>query len=282
VIDVRRMQALAQEVWRLEGPLAPLHVGDLAWQAFSRGPGDWRVRFWERDGRDVAWGWAQLPKKLDSCVHPDHRDDELLDELIDWYEAESEGDELLVWAQSTDGAMLAALERGGYVDIGLEPMAVHHIRIENPPAAAVPDGFRLRTVEPDDLAARVDLHRIVWKPSRVTEETYAELTEAWPYRTDLDCVVEAPDGRLAAYCLAWLDEANAAGELEPVGTHPNFRRLGLAASVCRFALQRLAEEGTTQAVVYAFVDPRNPGPRLLYESIGFREVSRALRLVKRR
>ena len=53
-------------------------------------------------------------------------------------------------------------------------------------------------------------------------ETYAEMTQAWPYRADLDCVVEAPDGRLAAYCLAWLDEANAAGELEPVGTHPEF------------------------------------------------------------
>jgi ribosomal protein S18 acetylase RimI-like enzyme len=282
VIDVRRMQALAQEVWRLEGPLAPVHVGDLAWQAFSRGPGDWSVRFWRHDGRDVAWGWAQLPKKLDACVHPDHRDDGLLDELLDWYEAQSECEELVVWAQSTDGSMLTALDRRGYADTGLEPMAIHHISLDAEPAPDVPEGFRLRTVEPADLAARVELHRIVWEPSRVTTETYARMTRAWPYRRDLDCVVQAPDGRLAAYCLAWLDDANAAGELEPVGTHPDFRRLGLAASVCRFALQRLAEEGATQAVVYAFVDPANPGPKLLYESIGFREVCRALRRVKRR
>jgi len=282
VIDVGRMQALTQEVWGLEGALAPQHIGDLAWQAFSRGPGDWKVRFWKRGGHDVAWAWAQLPKKLDSCVHPDHRDDELLDELLNWFESEAESEELVVWALSMDAAMLAALHRRGYVDAGLEPMAIHHIQLGAEPAPAVRAGFRLRTVEPDDLAARVDLHRVVWDPSRVTTETYTELMHAWPYRADLDCVVEGPDGRLAAYCLAWLDEANAAGELEPVGTHPDFRRLGLAASVCRFALHRLAAHGAMQAVVYAFVDPANRGPKLLYEWIGFREVSRALRLVKQR
>ena len=57
-----------------------------------------------------------------------------------------------------------------------------------------------------------------------------ELQTVWPYRADLDCVVEAPDGSLVAYCLAWLDDANRVGELEPVGTHPDYRRRGLAVS----------------------------------------------------
>ena len=276
------MQALTQEVWGLEGALAPQHVGDLAWQAFSRGPADWRLRFWQRDGRDVAWGWIQPPGKLGSCVHPAHRDAALFGDLLDWFESEAESEELVVWAQSTEGSMLAALQRRGYADGGLEPMAIHHMPLSAEPAPAVPRGFRLRTVEPGELAARVELHRIVWEPSRVTTEAYAQLIQAWPYRADLDCVVEAPDGRLAAYCLAWLDDVNRVGEFEPVGTHPDFRRLGLADSVCRFALHRLAKEGARQAVVYAFVDPANRGPKFLYESIGFREVSRALRLVRRR
>ena len=121
------------------------------------------------------------------------------------------------------------------------------------------------------------------RTARVWDPITGELRARWDGHTaGIQSVAYAPDGRLAAYCLAWLDEANAAGELEPVGTHPDFRRLGLAASVCRFALHRLAAHGGIQAVVYAFVDPANRGPKLLYESLGFREVSRALRLVKQR
>ena len=51
-------------------------------------------------------------------------------------------------------------------------------------------------------------------------------TQAWPYRSDLDCVVEAPDGTFAAYVLCWYDEDNGVGEFEPVGTHPDYRRRG--------------------------------------------------------
>src|SRR5437763_983737 len=107
----------------------------------------------------------------------------------------------------------------------------------------------------------------------------------WPTRcssrADLDCVAEAHDGTLVSYCLAWLDPDNRAGELEPVGTHPDWRRHGLGAAVCRFALQRLREEGATRAVVYAVADGRtNPGPQALYGSIGFVETSQLLRYVR--
>jgi ribosomal protein S18 acetylase RimI-like enzyme len=127
-----------------------------------------------------------------------------------------------------------------------------------------------------DIRTLRRMQAITRASSRVTEASFRDVQGAWPDRADLDCVVEAPDGRLVAYCLAWLDSANAVGELEPVRTHPDFRRLGLASVVCRFALRRLREEGATRAVVYADVDPANPGPKALYESIGFVETSRLL------
>jgi ribosomal protein S18 acetylase RimI-like enzyme len=112
----------------------------------------------------------------------------------------------------------------------------------------------------------------------VTVESFTNVQAAWPYRTDLDCVVEAPDGSFAAYCLAWLDDANDVGELEPVGTHPDHRRRGLASAVCRFAHQRLREEGATRAIVYSIA---GSDATTLYESIGMREHSRSIGLVKR-
>jgi ribosomal protein S18 acetylase RimI-like enzyme len=79
-------------------------------------------------------------------------------------------------------------------------------------------------------------------------------------------VIEAPDGRFASYCLCWPDDENRVGELEPVGTREEFRRRGLGAAVCTFALRRLHEEGGLQAIVYCATEQACA----LYESIGFR------------
>jgi ribosomal protein S18 acetylase RimI-like enzyme len=134
----------------------------------------------------------------------------------------------------------------------------------------------LRHALADDLERRVAVHRAAWHPSRVTVESHRDVTSAYPYRPDLDCVVEAPDGSFAAYCLAWADEEIGVGELEPVGTDPRFARRGLAAAVCTFALVRLREHGARTAIVYARGDAAYPGPLRLYESIGFRAVMRSV------
>lgn len=88
----------------------------------------------------------------------------------------------------------------------------------------------------------------------------------WPYRASLDCVVEAPDGRFASYTLLWPDDENGVGELEPVGTRAEFRRLGLGAAVCVYALRRWHEQGDRKAIVYSATEPA----RALYRPGGFR------------
>jgi ribosomal protein S18 acetylase RimI-like enzyme len=104
----------------------------------------------------------------------------------------------------------------------------------------------------------------------------------WPYRPDLDCVVEAPDGSFAAYVLCWYDDVNRVGEFEPVGTHQSHRRRGLGSAVCRFALRRLQEEGASHAVVYASPREDQRQASALYESVGFRRHGRMLALRRTR
>ncbi len=275
------MQALVSELWRLKGPAVETHIGDVAWRRFQHTgrEGEWRIRIWEEQGEPAAWAWLQLPATLQYEILPRYRATPLHDELIAWFEAEAEGDELETSSLSTDTERLAVLRSHGY-DINAEaPDFVHFGRgLDDVPAPVIPAGYVARTVTPDDLEPRVEVHRAAFAPSRVTPESYANVMAAWPYRTDLDCVIEAPGGSFAAFCLAWLDDANLVGELEPVGAHPDHRRLGLAAAVCRFALNRLGEEGATRAVVYSWADT----PAMaLYESLGFREHARSLALVKR-
>ena len=276
------MQELVSELWRLEGPRVENHVGDVAWQRFQHAgrEGEWRIRIWEENAEPVAWGWLRPPATLVHEIHPRHRGRQLHRELLDWFEAEAEGDEWRASSLSTDAARLELLRSRGYEADAASKEFVHHAReLSDLHEPVVPDGYRLRTVEPDDLQQRVELHQIVWAPSRVTVESFTNVRAAWPYRADLDCVVEASDGSLATYCLAWLDDENRVGELEPVGTHRDHRRRGLASAVCRFAHQRLREEGATHAIVYSIAGSEATA---LYESVGMREHARSLELVKRR
>jgi len=279
---LQRMQALVSELWRLEGPAVENHIGDLAWQRFMHEgrEGEWRIRIWEDGGDPVAWAWLRLPGTLQYEIHPDHRAGPLHDEVIAWFEAEADGDELRTSSLSTDAERLAALRRHGHdLDPEARELAYHVRDLADLDEPTVPDGYRLRTVTPGDVERRVAVHRAAFAPSRVTTSSYTNVMAAWPYRPDVDCVVEAPNGSLAAFALAWLDAENRVGELEPVGTHPDHRRLGLASAVCLFALRRLREEGAERAIVYSWADAP---AKTLYESLGFREHARSLELVNRR
>ena len=254
------MQQLAIEQRRLLGPRAPWHVGDVAWglRQHEGREREWKIRLWEDGGRVVAWSWLKAKGKLELDVRPDRY--ELLDEIL------AEPDARTAFGFEDDADLRAAFARHGFVQPGEQLHCNTRPLLEPPVPPPLPPGFRYRTVEAADLAERVAIHQEVWAPSRVTESSYASVMVAWPYRSSLDCVVEAPDGRFAAYCLVWPDDENRVGELEPVGVREAFRRRGLGSAVCTFALQRLHEEGGREAIVYCNSEPACA----LYRSLGFR------------
>jgi ribosomal protein S18 acetylase RimI-like enzyme len=256
------MQQLALEQWGLVGTRAPWHIGDIAWglRQHEGREQEWKIRVWVEDGRVVAWSWLKQDgrDRLEHDVHPEYL--HLLDEIL------SEPGARAAYAYEDDTEPRAALARNGFTQPG---EVLHYLarEVDQPPELPrLPEGFSYRTVGAEDVPERVSIHREVWAPSRVTESSYAQVRAEWPYRESLDCVVAAPDGRFAAYCLCWPDDEHRVGELEPVGVRPEFRRRGLGAAVCTFALRRLYEEGGRQAIVYCVSAPACA----LYESLGFR------------
>ncbi len=81
---------------------------------------------------------------------------------------------------------------------------------------------------------------------------------------------------MAAYCLAWLDEARKTVLIEPVGTVPDHRGKGLARDVCLAALHTARALGAEIATV----SPRATTPGrfrlVLYRSLGFTQVARTM------
>jgi predicted N-acetyltransferase YhbS len=155
-------------------------------------------------------------------------------------------------------------------------MRLNSRSLDELPEPELPDGYSLRTVQPEDFASRAAAHRSAFQPSRFRDDVYEFVRATPPYRADLDCVAVAPDGSVAAYTLAWLDEENQLGQFEPVGTHADHQRRGLGRAVNLFALHRLREQGATLGLVECRGDAAYPVPAKLYESVGFREVSRQL------
>jgi ribosomal protein S18 acetylase RimI-like enzyme len=263
------MHELALEQRRDLGVRAPWHVGDITWGLFQHEgrEDEWTIRIWKDADRTVAWSWLKGDRGL---LEYDVRRDrlELLDEIL--------GDPHVhtTVAFEDDDEVRETLLRNGFTadddaKLTRHSSALHFNArdlLDAPDPPELPEGFRYRTVEKEDFTERVAIHQDVWAPSRVTESSFANVQAAWPYRVSLDCVVEAPDGRFAAYCLLWPDDENRVGELEPVGVRDEFRRRGLGAAVCTFALRRWHEEGGRQAIVYC----ENDAACGLYESIGFR------------
>ena len=63
---------------------------------------------------------------------------------------------------------------------------------------------------------------------------------------------------MAASAIMGLDEANQAGEFEPVGTHPGYRRLGLGRAMLLHGMQQARAAGATRMTVASRVRPGSP------------------------
>ena len=167
---------------------------------------------------------------------------------------------------SCDATRISAL-----TGLGFERYRTWDLVRELAPISSVPSdlppGFVVRSAGPDDAdglaAARNASFDTDW-----TGATYrSEVMERPGYDPAREIVAVAPDGRIAAYTVYWTDERNRLGHFEPVGTHRDFRRLGLARAVMATALARMHAAGMRSASVNHNED--NAGAGRLYESLGF-------------
>ena len=85
---------------------------------------------------------------------------------------------------------------------------------------------------------------------------------------------------MASSTIMWLDEANKTVEFEPVGTHPDYRWLGLARAMMLHGMHLARAAGAIHATVVCLGAPGHPAARGLFYSLGFRELSRDAPLIK--
>jgi GNAT superfamily N-acetyltransferase len=217
-------------------------------------------------------------------VHPDSP--HLLDDILDWYDAEAAHADRRATVTAADGDALRRLAAHGYqVDeqaAGDDGSWTQFNRrdLRDLPEPALPAGFSFLTAEQVTPEEAAQAHRDAWHPSTFTDRGMRGASQTWPYRPGLHVLVRAPDGTLAATTIIWLDERNGTAEFEPVGTHQGYRRLGLARSLLRYGMQRAAQAGATEMLVACYGAPARTAARALYYDAGFRPFTRDLPHVK--
>lgn len=257
------------------------HIGDLTWGLYqntffdpTRG-----VRLWEDAATGALLGFAWFDRgELDTMVAPALRatpeGDAVLAESLAWGRRVTARRHLsTLWTHALDSDTWQ-IERLAAHDFARDEHHDGYVHFRRPfdgaplPDAPLPEGFSVRAVGgEDEWQRRVDLHRVVYHPSRVTLPAYRRLRVAPLYRPDLDLVAVAPNGEFVSYCILWYDERTRVGEYEPVGAHPDWRRQGITRAVLVEGLRRLRGLGAERAIV--LTNTSNAPAIRLYESVGF-------------
>ncbi len=270
--DLRRAESILTRAWLDAAPFVASHLADLEWWYASSAPDALaeHLRLWDLDGSAAAWSWSHGEQVHWEVWTGDPADEGPVLEAILHSAIHAARGPLRVWAPEDDPATLAILDRLGF-HAAERRLSQFQRRVDDDTpigAAGIPDGYRIRHVGgPTQLPDRVEVHRAAFAPSLLTVEKYERLASLPHYRFEDDLVVEAPDGSIAAFAMAWWDPVARVGEFEPVGTHPDHQRRGLGRALLEHGLRRYRDHGAGIVQVYSNSD--NAASEGLYQAVGF-------------
>lgn len=137
------------------------------------------------------------------------------------------------------------------------------------PDFAPPEGFEIRSVIKEiDFERIAEAIRVIFGHGEwFTAEVLERIASCSFYNEDLDLVMVAPDGDIASFCTFRVDPPSRITELEPLGTHPDYRGLGLAKALLCEGFRRLRRYNPTLLYIGGAAD--TPAANRLYESVGF-------------
>ncbi len=284
--DYRRVRALLVECYSI----TPLDFNwDVrrwdGWRFYRNAPAwdpRWRdqVHLWETSGGDLVG--AVMPEGSGDAhlqVHPGWRD--LEGTILDWSEKHladtisCDAKELRTFVFDDDAVRRHLLETRGWERMSSGGV-VRRLRLGDEPRQRVnlPDGYKIRTT----CSGTADSQRIAdllnaafGRDSHTAGEHRTLADNALSFRRETDLVAEAEDGSLAAYVGACFDDFNSRGILEPVCTHPDHGRRGLARALTGEALGRLRQLGAAEVTV-GTGDAQ--AANHFYDSLGFTESRR--------
>lgn len=221
------------------------------------------TRLWfDADDRLVGFAFVDHYQNLRFEFDPQAAPPGIEAEFVDWgltcirraMQATGESLTLDASCRADDIDRIALLERHGFIQENLRSLHLVRSLHEPIPAPHLPAGFSIRHVTGEhEVAALVALHRAAFGTEHMTVEERLAMMRVPEYDAELDLVAVAPDGQLAAYCMVSISQEENArtgrneGYTDPVATHPDFQRRGLARALLLTGLRALQQRGMDTA-----------------------------------
>jgi ribosomal protein S18 acetylase RimI-like enzyme/heme-degrading monooxygenase HmoA len=258
-----------------------LHPGDIPHHLFSGNkyydPAE-VMTIWQDEQGVAAWVLAgPRHKSCDIQLRPDLRGSGFEREVLAYSEArllalmvayQIESDCIYADAFQCDQDRARLLLESGWELQNRGNYVLNRIQLDEIAQPILPEGYWIRSGRGVAEAAELAGVHVASFGSNWTAETYRKVIESPGYVPELEYVVVAPDGTLAAFTVTWHDPLNRIGSFEPVGTHKDYRRLGLGRALLMYGMQQMAAAGLQYATVANFKD--NEAASGLYTACGFR------------
>jgi len=208
-------------------------------------------------------------------IHPDYKYFER--ELVIWIEEQlkTSEDNLKIISRffvlASDKERITLLTDLGYETLGVEEYTRVRLVDKPVPDYKLPEGYIMRGVNTkQDFEKYREVQGSVFPHcEKMTEKLFKIYSTASFYNEDLDIIAVAPNNKFAAFATFRLDPFSRIVELEPVGTHPDHRKLGLASAVIFEGLNRIKKYNPSAIVILGAAN--NPGANRLYDKLGFTE-----------
>ena len=243
------------------------------------------LRIWKESGTILGFACVDDFNNLWFDTVPEYTHlEELNDEIIKWGVACIRDRGLIAGDRSTldsscsaeDADRINVLSNHGFLRQEVRTLRYSRSLAEKIVHYPLPAGFSIRHVrgrdEVDDLVA---LHRAAFGTENMSIEWRLAMMNGPHYMRELDLVAVAPDGELAAFCVCGLeDPACGIGYTDPIGTHPHYRRIGLAKAIVSAGLLALETAGAN--TVELGTSSENIAMQCLAPELGFVCVSEKL------
>lgn len=252
-------------------PVGWLQPGDIPHRLYNgnrkHNPSD-LLHFWEDDaGQMIGWAFAYPDDSFDIQSH----DPNVIRAAFAWIEATLTAETIETDLFNTDDPRRAVLLQHGFSEATDEPPYFYTVRslLDPIPEPVLPAGFTIRTATGvEDAEKLAEVHAGAFDSEWTTEE-YARVMSSPGYDPQREFVVVSPDGRFAGFAVTWHDTLNKSGYFEPVGTHQDFQKLGLARALMFHAMHTMKSVGLNHAIVVHESPEDDPAPAALYRSVGF-------------
>jgi len=231
------------------------------------------MTIWEDDAGVAAWLLVgPRHKSYDAQVRPDLRSNGFEKKVLEYADERTvelmqrhniKGDRFYGDAYRCDTVRSNLL-----IDLGWELkersfFIQNRIKLANLSRPVLPEGYTIRAARGiKDAAALAEL-KVAAFGSEWTADMVRYVIESPGYAPEREFIIQAPDGTLVAYTVTWHDRLNRTGLFEPVGTHKDYRRLGLGRAVVQYGMLHMAAKGMEFATVDNASD--NKASRELYK-----------------